>query len=219
MKIVVALALASLAACGSEPTGRYSQALTAPPPGQCGEIETHVIGVYQTPHGDGTVEIDRSGKHVLILSAYEATTWHIKTAPDAELEHVYAVGYHRQAVDLSEAHGTPTVRIDSMDKNGTFACGYSWPADGGACDTDGLLELASERTSHDVNSFAGCFEASNWKIDLDMAATSDCMVSAGPLDHFFSCDSEDTSGKCGSSSGAPSGSGDDTGSDDNGVFF
>lgn len=206
MKLVVALGLGMLAACTGEVTGRYSQDLSAPPVGECGAVETHTIGVFQTPTGSGTIYLERAGKHVLVLSAHEKTTWHIKTAPGAELVHVYAVGFHTQAVDVSEANGHPTVKIDSMDKNATAACGYSWPYDGNGCDTDGLLQLAASRTKHDINSFAGCYEAGTWRIGKDMAATSDCAVSQGYVqDHFFSCDSGDTDGHCGS--------GDNSGSD------
>jgi uncharacterized membrane protein YgcG len=221
MKIALALgaiAFASLAACTSEDTtGRYSQALTGPPPGQCGEIETHVLGVYQTPSGTGTIYLDRKGKHALVLSAHEATTWRVKTAPDAELVHVYIVGYHEQQVDLSEANGTPDIIRDSMDTNGTAACGYSWPYDGKGCDTNGLLELAQIKTNMDVNSFAGCYEASTFKIGTDMAATGDCtdatvaasaaLTAPDVMTHFFSCDAADTDGQCGGGGGGGGDSG------------
>src|SRR5262245_66258435 len=96
MKRLALLALAVTACTSNE--GSSSQSLTQPP-GECGMIETHVFGVYAAPQGEVTVRIERPGHHALVLSAHDATTWHVVAGPDTTIDGIYAVGYVRQTVD------------------------------------------------------------------------------------------------------------------------
>jgi hypothetical protein len=69
-----------LFACTGEQSS-ISTSLTQPV-GACGDVKTHVLGSYD-PGDQSTVVIQRPGKHVLVLSAHEATTWKVTTAPGA----------------------------------------------------------------------------------------------------------------------------------------
>jgi hypothetical protein len=193
MRIVTPLAFVLLAACGGESTSSLTREI-----GACGEIETHVIGVWDGG-GDSTVTILRPGEHVLVLSAHEATTWHVELGPGATLAHVYLVGYHQQKVT-----GVPAgvdIISDSNDAGDAYANGYQYPNH----DTQSLLTLTAKRTHHDATSFHGCYAATSWTIDADMTVTSDCVT--GQADAVTGCG--DDGGDCGSHEGSDGG---DTGS-------
>jgi len=144
-----------------------------PAPVSCGSPEVHVIGIYETSSdhtrtGDASVTIDRPGSHVLVLSAYEATNWHVRLAAGATVRAVQLFGVEAQTVDLpgvTVTHGT--------------ACGYSYPYNGGGCDTNQLLTLAKAQAGVSITSFHGCYQASNWTLHADRTATSNCNTAAG----------------------------------------
>jgi hypothetical protein len=158
-------------------------------PGECGEIETHVIGIYETPDGDVTLRIDRPGRHALILSAYMPTTWNVTTGPGAQVEAIYAVGYHRQTV---KAETGIKVVTDSHDDGGPYACGYSWPSNDPSCDTDQLLRLTGKVINHDATSYHGCYDASSWHMGEDLAVTSNCGTEQS--DFVANCNGPDSCG-------------------------
>ena len=148
-----------------------------PLPVRCGSPEVHVIGMYETssdhstdnhPVGDARVAIDRPGNHILVLSAYEPTNWHVSLAAGATVRAIQLFGYNAQAVDLP---GVPVT-------HGT-ACGYSYPYNGGGCDTNQLLALAEAQAGADVTTFHGCYQASDWRLHADGTATSNCNTAAG----------------------------------------
>ena len=205
MKLVALLACAPLALGCADSSSTNSSALTAAP-GACGEVETHVFGIYESPTGEATIFIARPGKHAIVLSAHEATHWHVTVGPGVELEHVYAVGYHKQKVDVPDG---VDLASDSFDGDGIYACGFTDGSENG-CDSKQLLELASKRIHHDVTTFHGCYDASSWSVADDMAATSDCSAAYQQYDWAGGCNPNGGSGDCGSGSG--SGSGDGSGS-------
>jgi len=184
MKCLALLALAVTACTSNE--GSSSQSLTQPP-GECGMIETHVFGVYAAPQGEVTVRIDRPGHHALVLSAHDATTWHVVAGPDATIDGIYAVGYAPQTVDAP--NGIKLVN-DSKDTTGAFACGYAWPNPTADCNTDQLLRLSSKVVNHEANSFHGCRSASSFTVRSNLATTSDC--SEGQSDFVANCYGEDS---------------------------
>ncbi len=148
-----------------------------PLPARCGDPEVHVIGVYETrsdhsggyhPTGDGRVRIERPGKHVLVLSAYEPTDWQVTLAPGARVEAVTLIGYHAQTVNLKDVPITHDT-----------GCGYSYPYNGGGCDTNVLLDLAATHAGADVTSFHGCYHASDWTLHADGTASSNCDTGGG----------------------------------------
>ncbi len=200
MRIAPLVVLSLFAACGTE-EGSATSALTRPP-FACGSVETHVIGVFEgnasstLGGGDSTVILARPGHHVLVMSAHEATTWHIQTMPGAVLEHVFVTGYHDQKVE-----GVPPgvdVVIQTHDSGDAYAVGYQYPNH----DTQSLLTLVSEITHHTPTSFHGCHSASQWYIGEDMATTSDCVETQA--DAVTGCGSD--SGTCGNHGGSGSGS-------------
>jgi len=142
-------------------------------PGSCGAPELHVIAMYETGSdhattGDAFVAIDRPGNHVLVLSAYESTNWHVRLAAGATVRSVELLGYEAQTVDLRSVpvtHGT--------------ACGYSYPYNGGGCDTNQLLALAEAQAGVRLTTFHGCYQASSWTLHADGTATSNCNTAAG----------------------------------------
>ena len=195
MKVVPLLGLALLAACGTEEASSSSSLTRAPH--VCGDIETHVIGEWNSGSGGTTVTIERPGKHILVLNAHDAVNWKIKLGPESQLVHVYLVGYEHQTVT-----GVPAgvdIISDSMVDDGVWANGYQYPNH----DTQSLLTLAGERTHHVATSFHGCHTASQWTIAEDMAVTSDCKVGYFQADAITSCGDtgQESCGHDGSGSG------------------
>ena len=169
---------------GGLPGGPLADGGVASPPAdgggavsRCGAPEVHVIGIYETSSdhtrtGDAHVTIDRPGSHVLVLSAYEPTNWHVRLAAGATVRAVQLFGFGAQTVDL------PGVLPGVAVMHGT-ACGYSYPYNGGGCDTNQLLTLAKTQAGVDITSFHGCYQATDWTLRADGTATSNCNTAAG----------------------------------------
>jgi hypothetical protein len=179
MKFALAtLLLAS--ACAAEPTS--SQESLTRLPGECGDNETHVVGVYEATQDTGEggtgeggsgpiyLQVDRPGNHTIVVSAHEATAWKIVAKNGANITEVYAVGRGKQTVD---APAGAQITTESDVEGGGWACGYSWPGNG-TCDTKSLLRLASLRLNKHPTSFHGCYAARSFTIGEDLAVTSDC---------------------------------------------
>ncbi len=182
--------------CNSGGGGYQPSELIPPPqddgcsPDQCSdEVEMHVIGSYEPvstpadpgapwppparPQRDSHVRIDRPGKHQLVLSSYEPVKWHVSAAPGVEIVKVVAIGYHAQAIQLAAGVGA-AVEVHSYEQDGQFACGYSWPYNGGGCDTSELLEFAGAATGDDLTSFHGCYTVNDWTLNADLSVQSNC---------------------------------------------
>lgn len=186
MKSLTWLPLVFACACASN-EGASSASLTQEP-GQCGEIETHVFGIYAAVNDEATVHIDRPGHHALVVSAHHATKWTITVGPDAVVDGVYAVGIERQTV---KAPAGTKVETDSRAEGGPEACGYSYPYDGQGCDTQQLINLTSKIINHGATSFHGCRTASSFTVAEDLAVSSDC---DSGLDEYVSCLGPDSCG-------------------------
>lgn len=199
MKTASTLALVLLAACGTE-QGSSSTSLTREP-GECSDVEVHVIGV--SDGGDSsTVILQRPGKHILVLSSYESTTWNVEVKPGATLERVYAVGHHPQRV---KTNVTTKVMTESAMEGGAGATGYQL----GDKSTEALLKLASIRVDRHATSFHGCFAASHWTIGENMAVSSDCGTGTyTQYDGVLDCDGDNVCGDEGDGSGGGDGGGD-----------
>ncbi|HSK05561.1 MAG TPA: hypothetical protein VK932_30145 [Kofleriaceae bacterium] len=157
---------------------------TEPPPLGCGTPEVHVVGIYETSSnhstvGEARVAIERPGRHILVLSAYEATRWKIRLGANTRIREVRLLGYEPQTVDL------PNVPVTRGP-----GCGYSYPYNGGGCDTDALLAGVKAHTGRDVTTFHGCYQASQWTLHADGTASSNCNTAAGyEVDELIaSCD-------------------------------
>lgn len=148
----------------------------SPPPStseSCGPRELHVISVYEASGdhsvtGQASVTIARPGRHVLALSAYEATSWHVTLGPNVQISEVVLAGYEAQTVDL------PNVPVRHVS-----GCGYSYPYNGGGCDTNQLLATIEAAAGAKTTSFHGCYQASQWTLGADRHVTSNCNTAAG----------------------------------------
>ena len=178
---VTALLVLSLAGCGlyfdGDSPSNVVLTLDGPLPDKCGSPEVHVIGIYEArgdhqgsnhPIGSANVAIERGGSHVLVLSAYEPTSWNVRLAPNAKLEAITLIGGQEQTVNVTN------VPIDR-----TSGCGYSYPYDGEGCDTNELLALAEAHAGAPITSFHGCYQASSWVLHQDGTADSNCNTTAG----------------------------------------
>jgi hypothetical protein len=192
MRLVSAVLFVTLAACGTE-EGSSSTSL-ARVPGECGDVEVHVVGVSDGgDNGGSTVILQRPGKHILVLSSYEANTWDVQVEPGAELELVYAVGHHPQKVTTNVG---ARVYTESKMEGGAGATGFAYPD----TKTEALLKLTSIRTARHATSFNGCVSASNWVIGEDMLVASDCAESTyQQYKAVLDCDGDNTCGEDGDS--------------------
>lgn len=196
MRLDHAFTFLLLAACSSE-SSSSSTSLTREP-GECSDVEVHVIGVSDGGDGGSTVILSRPGHHILVLSAYEATAWNVEVKPGATLDKVYAVGHHPQKVT---SNVTTKIVTESAMEGGAGATGYVYPDRS----TEGLLKLASIRVAHHATSFHGCFSASKWTIGENMAVTSDCATGTyAQYDAVTDCDGDN---ECGGSGGGGGGDG------------
>lgn len=198
MKLVSASLLLLLVACSSEESSS-STSLTREP-GECGEVEVHVIGVGEVSPGgeDGggsTVILSRPGRHILVLSSQDANTWNVQVKGEAVLDGVYAVGYEPQKVFTNVK---TKISTESKMEGGAGANGYVYPD----VKTDALLKLVSIRTARHPTSFHGCFSASKWEIGENMAVTSDCGgTTYTQYNAVLDCDGDNTCGEDGDGDG------------------
>lgn len=162
-------------------------------PPKCDGTELHVFGSYEarsTPHRPGDpwppphvrrdshIRIDRPGRHRIVVSAYEPMRWFVTADPGAEIVEVVAIGYHVQEVVLG-AGIDATVELNSYYQNGVSACGYSWPYNGGGCDTDDLLQFAVDATERPLTSFHGCYQVDSFTLNADLSVQSTCNSGGG----------------------------------------
>lgn len=202
MRLASALSFILLAACGTEDTST-STSLTRVP-GECGEVEVHVISEYLSYGDEGsTIILQRPGRHILVVSGYEATTWKVQVEGEAKLDGVYAVGYHPQKV---VANVKTKINTESKMEGGAYANGYLYPDPS----TEALLKLTSIRTARHATSFHGCRSASRWVIGEDMAVSSDCTdLTYKQYSAVLDCDGDNTCGTDGDGDGdSGDGSGD-----------
>jgi TARSH-like protein len=155
-------------------------------PAHCDGPEVDVFGIYEArsdhgggdhPTGEAGVTIDRPGVHKLVLSAYEPTNWRVTLSPGASVASIYLTGYHAQTVEVPGAPGVPVV-VDTFANGRGYACGYSYPYNGEGCDTDQLLARVEAKVGP-INTFHGCYHASQWALRVDGSAKSDCDTAAG----------------------------------------
>lgn len=200
-----AASLMSIVLVGCASNDRVDPSMRTAPPGACGEVETHVFGIYKTNGEVVEIHIDRPGKHNVVVSAHDSVKWHITASNGAEIEKVYAVGYHTQYVATDPG---VTLLKDSQDDTGISACGYAATSESG-CDPDRLTNLANKKLHH-ISSFHGCRMGTSWTVGEDLATASNCgeATSSVQYDSLAGCvaymNGENT---CGDGSGSGSGGG------------
>jgi len=175
---LVALACASLTACGTSDEGASTYSLTQEP-GNCGSLETHVFGIHHAFNGVATIHVSRPGTHAIVVSAHDATEWTITAAPGVTIEAVYAVGVGRQTINAPR--GVAAV-AESKAQGDPYQCGYEWPASTTPeCNTEELINLVEKRV-HAVTSYHGCYATNEFTLGTDLAVTAS------------NCDGEDSCG-------------------------
>ena len=194
MRLVSASLLLMFAACAGDNTSSSSSLTRIP--GECGDVEVHVIGVSDGyDEGGSTVVLERPGHHILVLSSYEANTWNVEVKGEAKLDGVYAVGYYPQKVTTNVK---TQINTESKMEGGAGATGYKYPDTA----TDALLKLASIRVARHATSFHGCATASRWVIGEDMAVSSDCdSATYTQYNAVLDCDGDNTCGSDGDGDG------------------
>jgi hypothetical protein len=200
MKRVSTLVFVLFAACSSEQS-TSSTSLTREP-GECSDVEVHVIGVSDGGSGgDSNVILSRPGHHILVLSAFQEMRWTVDVKPGSTLDKVYAVGHYKQRVTTNV--GT-NIMTESEVEGGAGANGYMYPDKGSVA----LMKLAALRVERHPTSFHGCFAASHWTIGENMAVSSDCESGAfTQYDAVIDCDGDNTCGDDGGGGGGEGGSG------------
>lgn len=149
--------------------------------------ELLLIGVYETltPHydvlgnhlqGNATVHITNGGEKpiVLALSSYEPTLWNIDIAPGVNVSQIILNGYYNQA--LSGVGGNLLVTNKSGLGNYLAACGYSWPYNGGGCDTNYLKSRLESFTGLTLSTFAGAYRATDFTVTTSPAPLPSALI-------------------------------------------
>lgn len=193
MRLGSAFILVLLAACSAEDSSTSSSLTRLP--GECGDVEVHVIGIYEPGTNGSDVVLERPGHHILVLSSYAAATWNVQVKGDAVLDGVYAVGHDPQKVVTNVK---TQINTESKMEGGAGATGYMYPD----TSTDALLKLASIRVARHATSFHGCETASKWVIGENMAVTSDCAPGTyTQYNAVLDCDGDNTCGTDGDGDG------------------
>ncbi len=155
------------------------------PPGDvCGDVELHVIGLYDAydsatdQYGVASVHIDRPGPVRLVLSSYSAATWNVTAGPDTELVEVVAHGHDAQAIVAPD--GVPTATLGYAVDSEFLGCGYEYPDDEiSGCETGEMLPLIADVMGQPVSSFHGCYAVSEFTVAADLTSTSNCATDKG----------------------------------------
>ncbi|HCH63338.1 MAG: hypothetical protein CL927_12425 [Deltaproteobacteria bacterium] len=135
-----------------------------------GQPELHIVSVYESNGGHGgrpgsiTVNIDRPGNVVLVLSSYEPVEWTVNERSGTTIDEVILNGYYDQRL-VAGATGA-TVSTHTYYGTGSFivACSYEWPSSTGGCDTVGLVSGAESMTGLRLSSYAGCYHGREFSV-------------------------------------------------------
>jgi hypothetical protein len=124
-----------------------------------GQPELHVISVYE-PTASGRVEVwlQRPGTMTVLLSSYEEVDWVLFVDPGVTLNGVLVNGYDAQTLQgLPPGVQTQTRSFAQTGTNFGNWCGYSWPYNGGGCDTNLLIAGVEAFTQQTTTGFVGCY--------------------------------------------------------------
>jgi hypothetical protein len=119
---------------------------------------------------------------VLVLAAYEPTTFELEESAEARIEEVVLFGHHPHNLAGLERLGHPVAIERHINDEGTLgslpSCGYSLPYNGMGCPTDGILDYV-ERTRGPVRSFHGAYDATRFVLRPDLTAEVDVDLASG----------------------------------------
>lgn len=120
--------------------------------------ELHLVGLYTgmtPPLGTASmrVKLDRPGRMILVVSAYDATRWTIEPGPSTQLLQVIHNGYEDQTV--LAPMGVPVVDRSGLER--IVGSAYEWTDP----DTAILVAAVENFTGLPLYSFGGCYTAAN----------------------------------------------------------
>jgi hypothetical protein len=132
--------------------------------------QLHVIGVVSSNEGQMSnappyrgpidVQVNRSGKSVLMLNSYNAVTWNIQVAEGATLDGIVVSSYYESSVNAPE--GVPVVKYSFEKDLAIFGdYGYAWPS----FHATELVDAAELETGLELTSFRGCAASASFQID------------------------------------------------------
>jgi len=158
---------------------------TNPGPIDCSGAELHVVGIYDpydsasNTQGPAHVHIDRPGPVKLFLSSYSATDWTVTAGPDTQIVSVVAHAY--EPVTVSAPAGVPVETLNASQNGSFLGCGYEYPDKDpySGCETPELLAAVEQHMQQPVRSFHGCYAASDFVIDANLASSSNCATEMG----------------------------------------
>ena len=125
-----------------------------------GEPELVILSVYEPTSGTVDVDIQRNSEMVVLLSSYEPVTWTLTNSGGATLNKILVNGYHSQYINAPSGVPTEVRSYDQGTGNFGGSCGYSWPYNGGGCDTNHLVSGVQSYTGLTVTDFTGCYTGS-----------------------------------------------------------
>ena len=157
--------------CGSSSGGGCTDTVHQWSDSSPSQPELHIVSVYEADGGHGgppgniTVDIDRPGNVVLVLSSYEPVDWTVREQAGTTIDEVILNGYHTQR--LVSGAASATVLDRSYESSGTYwtACGYAWPSSSGGCDTPGLVSAAELHSGLDLAGFVGCYHGTSFSVN------------------------------------------------------
>ncbi|HWN67510.1 MAG TPA: hypothetical protein VNM90_07705 [Haliangium sp.] len=150
-----------------------------------GGTQLHIIGIlaptstaYDSSgeeHGPVTVQVNRPGSSVLVLSSRFATEWNVEVADGSTVEGVITFGYFKNRVNAPE--GVPVVAYsfyeDDVNPGDTPT---EWPS----FYTTELVDTAELLTGLELTSFRGCEASDIFRIDEPGALRPPHAVSPSP---------------------------------------
>ena len=144
------ISVRDLEALDASDISRYAAAETGSP-------AVHVVGIYESS-GSAHVKVERPGRHIVVLSAFEPTEWTVTAGPDARIERVIVNGFHEQ-----KAVAPPGALVENHSGNGKYlaVCARAWRSNEGGCDTAALVKGVERATGRSITTFTGVYRATN----------------------------------------------------------
>jgi hypothetical protein len=130
-----------------------------------GDVELHILSIYESRSREVAVRVDRPGRHVLALTAYGGDCngtsgvhhWTVTAGPGATIEKIIVSGLEPPTATVPEAI---PVEVFSAER----WLGYSYGEDCGGGNTPRMIESVEAAAGLKMRSFHGCYEASQFRM-------------------------------------------------------
>ncbi|MEM9488698.1 MAG: hypothetical protein AAGC55_06110 [Myxococcota bacterium] len=100
----------------------------APLSGEQDSPEMHIVGIWRSPGGQPvTVEVERRGAMVLVLTAFYATEWRVVPGPNTQITELVVTGYGEQRV-AADSLGDEVAIVERNDDS-SLGNAYNWPSE------------------------------------------------------------------------------------------